>query len=135
MNIFRAIGIARQHVVEGGALGPHGDLGKMYLKAAHELLLAGVGVFDEIENEIFNEESKLHEFLGALKAKADAKVKEQEQPQAAPQDDSGSKDGPSLGSTVAVPPLVAQESSTGGDNPGIPNIPSGSLDSSQGPTF
>ena len=76
MKIFNAIGVARQHLVEGGGIGPSGALGQLYLKAAHELLKAGHKMEDEVENAIFNEETKLHEYLAGLKAAADAKVEQ-----------------------------------------------------------
>ena len=71
MTVFQAIGAARHHVVEGGGFGPSGAMGRFYLRASHELLKAGVGLFDEVANEVFNEEQKLHEYLGALKARVD----------------------------------------------------------------
>lgn len=70
MTIFQAIGAARHHVVEGGGFGPSGAMGRFYLRASHELLKAGVGLFDEVANEVFNEEQKLHEYLNTLKVKA-----------------------------------------------------------------
>lgn len=74
-------------MVEGGGFGPSGAMGRFYLKVSHELLKAGVGLFDEVANEVFNEEQKLHEYLGALKAKADKQEASlQPEPAAAPEE-------------------------------------------------
>jgi hypothetical protein len=69
MTIMQAVGIARTSLVEGGGLGPSGELGRIYLKVAHELSKLGVGVLEEISNEVYNEAGKFEEYVAGLKAK------------------------------------------------------------------
>jgi len=126
MKIFNAIGVARQHLVEGGGIGPSGFLGQLYLKAAHELLKAGHKMEDEVENAIFNEETKLHEYLAGLKAAADAKVE---------QDNADLEE--ELQPPPDAPPAPPAAPDTPPAPPAAPDAPaaSGALDSASGPAI